>query len=793
MGDRLRLLRAQDDPKLLEHVALNAPEPELRLAAFQRVERMPFIVDRVTNDSSAELRKAALERVSDESQLLRISERARKSDKEISRLAAERVQTLRIERGDADAITAHARQLCEQMERMLREGAPPDAFSEVESTWSRVADRVPAELLMRFGNARDLHQQSRNPQQLAILRQRAADRAQFAHELEAIERLLRQADATTADDLRQSFSQLAELHDRIANGDESGTAGLSTRFAQVGAQIAALPSAPAEAAVAEPAIQASFEAEAAEREASRVAARQARADAQKQLASQLQIAIGKAASAIESGQAANAHAAHAQIVQLRRKLQSVPASLHDDLAEVERNYARLSEWQSWSDGNRRHQLLEELEKIPALGMHPDALATRVRELQAEWESLNRTEARASASGNPMDRRFHALCRQAFAPVKPYFEKRTQLRKQGAEQVSEFIERARATLTDADATPAQVLSLRQEAARELHGLDRVDPRERKTLAAELKQILSVMDERIKTANAQAETDKEVLIKKATALAELSDTRQAISQARDLQKKWQAIGKGRQNRDQTQWKTFRTAIDSVFSRADSERAEQNAKAQDLLARAARVCADLDALATATDEPERSAIQALEATWRELDCSDAALRRRFQTAQESLRTRAATRSRRERRAAFESWVSHYQLLRRLERGEMDAASFNIESGALANSRIAEDALQSRADAASGNAVHPIDDIAPLLDCVLEMETLAGIEPPEVDRQRRLDLQMEKLSARMRGQPAAAPEQALHAMLVRWLELGPAGNSADSLESRFLHALNKALDTIS
>jgi hypothetical protein len=80
----------------------------------------------------------------------------------------------------------------------------------------------------------------------------------------------------------------------------------------------------------------------------------------------------------------------------------------------------------------------------------------------------------------------------------------------------------------------------------------------------------------------------------------------------------------------------------------------------------------------------------------------------------------------------------------------------------------------------------------CVLELESLAGIEPPEVDRQRRMDLQMEKLSARMRGQQAVAAEQALQSLLSDWLQLGTPDASSQSLDSRFQTAVVGVLDTL-
>jgi hypothetical protein len=59
-------------------------------------------------------------------------------------------------------------------------------------------------------------------------------------------------------------------------------------------------------------------------------------------------------------------------------------------------------------------------------------------------------------------------------------------------------------------------------------------------------------------------------------------------------------------------------------------------------------------------------------------------------------------------------------------------------------------------------------------------------------MDLQMEKLSARMRGQQAVAPEQALQVLLADWLQLGIPDASSQSLDSRFQTAVVGVLDTL-
>ena len=53
----------------------------------------------------------------------------------------------------------------------------------------------------------------------------------------------------------------------------------------------------------------------------------------------------------------------------------------------------LERWQRWSGNKVRGRLCDEAEALHGSGLHPDALATRVKELQAEWARIKRETAR----------------------------------------------------------------------------------------------------------------------------------------------------------------------------------------------------------------------------------------------------------------------------------------------------------------------------------------------------------------------------------------------------------------
>ena len=157
-----RLLRAQDDTALIEHVARAATDASLRGAALERVTRTALLAERVTGDPAPELRLAALERIDDEALLERLAERTRKTDKRLSRRARDRADALRIARGDSDVAETLARTLCERMEKLVREPRHDGAETDIDVQWSAIEARAGDALRARYQAARRLVTASRN-------------------------------------------------------------------------------------------------------------------------------------------------------------------------------------------------------------------------------------------------------------------------------------------------------------------------------------------------------------------------------------------------------------------------------------------------------------------------------------------------------------------------------------------------------------------------------------------------------------------------------------------------------
>lgn len=743
-AERLRLLKAQDDIELAERVATGAKEAELRRAALDKVRRPALLFERALNDPDPAIRLALVERFDDEATLERLAERARKTDKQVTRRARERIDELRLARGDAATLEQRGRQLCERVEQLLREPQSQTAEAGLVTQWNAIEASLPATLHTRFAAARALLAASREPAP------RTVTAAVVAAEIAAV------PDATSDQTPDPTPAEVPPTEPPVAD-------------------------------VAAPLIaQARFAVSLDEAQA----ARRQQAERQRQLEHELADTLAACERALEAGASAEAHAAKRRIDELRRTLDGAPPkALAARLAEVDARHAELARWQHWADRQRREQLCAEIEALPEQRLHPDAVATKVRDAQTEWSRLDALEGGPARIGD-LNRRFHAACRAALAPAQGYFRKRHELRQSQSAGIQSVLERTGAL--DGDETNgAALVAARREIVEALRNLDRVEPRERKMLAEGLKARLAALDARIAERDGDVERAKAALIAKAETLAN-DMPKGAVAAARELQQRWREAGNGRRKRDQAQWETFRAAIDRVFGNLDSERRQRDEQDAETRRQAVALCDEFDALLAAAEAPERGAVSKLRAAWDALDPRDEALRKRYADAQQRLRARAEAAERSRRLARFHAWQQRHRLCRAAEAGAADGDGLRAQWSALGGDDTIAAPLQARFDAALAGtpqaAAGDADDT--LRDVLVDLELLGGVKSPDDDRERRRLRQIGRLSARMSGGASIAPADELGTLLQRWGELGPPLDA--SLDVRLERALAATLDNL-
>jgi hypothetical protein len=272
----------------------------------------------------------------------------------------------------------------------------------------------------------------------------------------------------------------------------------------------------------------------------------------------------------------------------------------------------------------------------------------------------------------------------------------------------------------------------------------------------------------------------------------DVRGAIASARELQRRWQALGPGRRRRDQAQWKQFHAAVQGVFDRADQTRAERAARDAGLREQALALCDEAEALAAAPTV-ERGAITRIESAWESLRVRDDALRARFRRAQDALRETERRQRKAQALARFTGWLERHALCRSAETAAAaePADALRERWDAAPPTSIAAETLAARfGDAVAGNPREPTAAPDAFLDLLIELDLLAGTESSAAESERRRALQLAKLSARMRGGTIESPERQLEELLERWSALGPTPDPA--FDARIDAAVRAVLATL-
>ena len=801
LDDRLRLLSAQDEAAVLAHVACHGQEAVLRAAALKRIDDPAVLLERAIHDDDEALRLATLERIDDESRLERVVAQARRSDRQVISRARARLLDMRIARGDMETITTHAAQLCAQLERLVRDPRDLDAVATaVQQDWQALAAHVPAELAQRHAHASAIVAAMRNPDALLAQREHAAAVAEIGDALDELHARASAADAAAnAAALGEELTALAQRYMALPSDIETvqqRREAIEDRLSRLTSLLAGM-AAPAAGSDAEaPAIQAaetdqdSIPIEGGDPDVAVAQARfvslvaSARSDAARQqekqaaLLGDLETALGKLEEALEAGNSASARDSNAQIDSVRQALADVPRGLARRLARAQGEFRKISNWQRWSSNERRQQLCKEVETLPGAGLHPDALATRLRELQAQWREL----ATTADKPDHLEHRFRRACRRALEPAKGYFDKRAELRAEKTAAVTEVINQVEAALAG-DEVP-DLAGMRKQAISALRGLDDIDPRQRGMLARKARALLDDLDKRIAAHESVVGDAKDALIAAARALTADGLQRDATRSVRELQARWKAAGNGSRRRDQAQWKEFRAAIDAVFATLDEQRAERRQADAQVLTEAGALCDALQALAdSGVDDPAETA--RINREWRALAVRDDGLARRFSAAQAKIKERAASRRREQDNARFTAWQQRYALLRQWESGGApDLETWQALPGGTIGTQLLEQRL---ADLQAGAAAG-VQDGAAFRDIVLQLEQLADIESPEEDSARRMELRVQQLAGQMTGDQAPPLRDQLATLLEDWLALGPLPGPLVDYDKR----LARALDTL-
>lgn len=759
LGLRIRLLGQCASSELLERLAVEGREADLRRAALERIEKVGFLAERAMHDPDPELRLMLVGRLPLGPALERVADYARLRDKRLYRAAKARLESAALERRTAEALVERARALCQEAESIAR-GVPADGrqrLVRLDAEWRALADDLPAELHTRFFGALQAADRALD----------AAERARRAPSAERAASAPEQAEGHASDTaVAETVAEaevvrphpglsewLAEIEPTIDRADEATLRAYEQTWRERAQGI------PFGAAERE--LRGRFQRAVQRRRAQLEEHRRSAAQAHAAWVEKLGVGLRQ----LEDGQQAEARATHAE---LRQALDAVEPLL--SAAERKRwlklngEISKLNAWLVWSNAKQRARLCDELEALIGRGLHPDALATAWKEAQQRWQELDRAEGLSAEDSAALgiSKRFRAIGHRLLQPAREFFDKRDELRQQKRLELERLLEHAAAETENA--APAELVRLRRELVERLRRLDELDPRQRAALGRRLRERIARISARLTSEREQVAAAKRRYLARLERELKYAEPAPALALAKQAQKEWATLGRAERAVDQALTEQLQRLIEPHFERVRDAQEREATERERRRQEAEQVLVELESL---DDAPEAMAhrLEVLASTWRALGEVDPKLERRFRQANERaarvLEDRRRARQTERRRAMLDAAAA----LDRIAAGKTTPPSVSWPEGApdaileahrqrlLSGTRIAIDAELRRQAAA----------------IVLKAEYLAGLPAPEAARQERLDEQMRRLAERMAGKPAPAPGVEFDQLLAAWLALPP------------------------
>lgn len=483
------------------------------------------------------------------------------------------------------------------------------------------------------------------------------------------------------------------------------------------------------------------------------------------------------------------------------------------LRELTIQVNELRDWQGFVSTPKKEELCHEMEALVGAAVEPQTLSNKIRRLQDEWRALG--EADKGRNKELWDR-FSVAAEKAYEPCREYFEKLASVRQKNLADRQRICDQLQLYLTQYDWANANwkaVNEVYETAKEEWRLYTPVERKEGKQIQDRFNGLLDQLRGKLQDEFNRNRIRREQLIERAEALAQ-SDATDTIDQVKTLQKQWKDVGLVSRRDDARLWKRFRAACDSVFERRDQQRVAAQKEREQNVVHAEHLCEQIEQLAESDFQDLAAAqqeFQQLKQRFTDLgqlprEHQDA-LQKRFKAVcahfQQGL-TNAQAQHRQEyfvelwRRAGVCDELEDTLLAS--TQGDLFGAAPEAEWSSDRDVPAAAQAgLQARYEGAISRlqkADKPIADelernAGQLHDLCIRLEILAGVESPQEDQKRRMELQVNRLSSGLQQRQASALSDAerIEQLQVEWCLVGPVAAALRAqFGKRFRAVLKKA-----
>jgi DNA repair protein SbcC/Rad50 len=645
LAQRLARIDGITDLVLLEFLAKNAKEAELRQAVLNKVSQDALCGDIAIFDPVAHIRLCAVEKVTGKPTLERVVEATRNRDKGVYRIAKERLDAIIEIEEKPKRLRAQRENLCKRVETLFKAARwdiSESELSALEQQWGEIEGAPEADLALQFSArlndiraARAAHQAhqallkrcrdgknevfqlvenfaARHRSAEFLSPKQAAAALAELDEHEAAWRLAEAIpDSAEEQDWQKRFRNVStETRQFIQTAERNGA--LQHKLQKICADMEKLlhsqtPLAKQRAKEFEQRWLDAFPAKPEgqfvhalrDRYQNALQALQGRYQEQRahqdEVLAELNAKLSELEADLEAGALQKAAPLEQSCRALLRQLPELPRAqqhhLEKRLHAAEAQFHELQSWQRWGNKREREELCEAMEALIGSQESPEILATQIKELQAEWQKL--TEMDHSHS---LWQRFHKAGQSAYAPCKVFFEERARARQDNLAQrqalcdtLAEFLS---ALENDAEPDWKKQHHHFQDLRQQWFAIGSTNRKARKEVDARFEELSQRLDAYFAPERARNISQRQALIAQAEALSAEQDLDKAIKEAKHLQKSWVITVPSNRKDERELWKAFRRACDQVFARRDQARAAEDEEYQAKQDAKAALCAELEA---------------------------------------------------------------------------------------------------------------------------------------------------------------------------------------------------------
>ncbi|MRW84220.1 DUF349 domain-containing protein [Pseudoduganella sp. FT26W] len=717
----------------------------------------------------AGVRLSAAEHVQSQPALEQVLHAVRNTDRRVAKLMQGRLDAIRYRQAEqqkAQACLEHAQRLLQD------EKLTPNQVAELDRQWLVVAE-VPT-LTEAFAGARaalaarleaQVNLQRRIIDALAAVRKLPDSGLPTDEALQALER--HAADQTEYQQAPEHSALPRHLLSDYAQALEQARAALTAPPKPAAPAAVPAPAKPAPSAAPTSAGSPEAPQEVAADTASAKPPKQAK-PAPKETDKKFLETMDALEAALEQGQL---HAAAEHDKWLREHKTRLSPAQTEHLNHVRAELKRLGDWARWGGNISREELVKAVEELPAQKLAMSELAKKVGSMRDRWKQLDAVSGHAPKS---LWERFDAACTSAYAPAAAHFKQLADERHANAAKAEALISETRALGESAAAEGADlknVAAAGQRLRQMWTRLGTIDRKEKRKLDHTFDKVLAHMLAPLSEQRKVEAAKREELITEAEAL-EPSD-RHTLDKLRRLQERWQEQAKAlplERKVEQALWQRFRSACDAIFAkRKETAHAADHERKAHLHAREA-ICKELeDATFSGEDKAQLAAIaKALKdaaTAWNAAGtvprAAEARINQRYHNAVGKVQAQADAIKRRAGAAQANALRDKLRLAQGLEAAiagpdAIDVADWQAKWTALPSlGNDYERALQGRFNAAvsavDGRRAAYAQELernrARLLDEVLRLEIVAGVDSGAEFARERLKMQVEVLQSSLKS----------------------------------------------